>query len=131
VQGEIDDIVSLVPLDEALADRQQRRAAHRRIFRDMVKGELETCALSWWRRRDLVKFAASLGIDRYEALLLIRGVEYEEAMIPPAAMPSTQASGTDDLGGETRSAAVHPLIVILVLAVLNSLILRMMGVVPF
>lgn len=130
MDGEVEQILSLAPLDEALADRQQRRGAHRRLFREMVKGELESGPLTWLRRRALVKFAERLDIDCFEAQLLIRGVEYEGAMIPAAAMPSAQAQADDD-ASHRRSAAVIRIIAMLLLVALNYLLLRFLGVVPF
>lgn len=55
---------------------QQKRAAHRRLFHEMVKGELEAGALTSSRRRGLVRFARRLGIQPPEARLIIRAIEY-------------------------------------------------------
>ena len=131
MDAETEQLLSIAPLDDALADRRQRRGAHRRLFRDMVKGELEVGPLTWLRRRALVKFAERLDIDRVEAHLLIRGVEYEGAMIPPAAMPSTQATPDNDTATQKSSAAVIRMIVMLLLVGLYYLALRFAGVVPF
>ncbi|HKQ46970.1 MAG TPA: hypothetical protein VJZ71_02745 [Phycisphaerae bacterium] len=131
MDAEVDQLLSLAPLDEALADRQQRRGAHRRLFRDMVKGEMEVGPLTWLRRRALVKFAERLDIDRFEAELLIRGVEYEGALIPLAAMPSAQTTPEDDIATQRRTAAVIRMIVMLLLVVVNYGVLRLMGIAPF
>lgn len=128
---EVEHVLSLAPLDEALANRQQRRGAHRRLFRDMVEGEMEVGPLTWLRRRALVKFAERLDIDRFEAQLLIRGVEYEGVMIPPAAMLSAHAPPDDDTVPQWRTAAVMRMIVMLLLVALNYVVLRSMGVKPF
>lgn len=53
------------------------RAAHRRLFREMIREELKAGRPTYWRRRAMVRFARSLGIGSVEAKLLIRGVEYE------------------------------------------------------
>ena len=123
-------VLSHVPLDEALADRQQRRGANRRLFREMVKGELEVGPLTWLRRRALVKFAQRLDIDRFEAQLLIRGVEYEGALIPPAVMSPTQAPSNEDSASQQRTAALMRMMVLVLLVVLNYLILRSIGIIP-
>lgn len=66
--------------DSALAGAgsspRHKRAAHRRLFHEMVRGELEAGALSLGRRRALVRFARRLGIKPQEAKLIIRAIEY-------------------------------------------------------
>ena len=57
-----------------------RRNAVRRIFREMVKEELATGPLAAWKRRELVEFASTAGLDAYEARLTIRAVEHELGM---------------------------------------------------
>jgi len=58
-----------------------RRNAVRRIFREMVREELSsTGPLSAAKRRELVEFAATAGLDPYEARLTVRAVEYEMGM---------------------------------------------------
>jgi hypothetical protein len=57
-----------------------RRNAVRRIFREMVKEELATGPLADWKRRELVEFASTAGLDAYEARLTIRAVEFELGM---------------------------------------------------
>ena len=131
MDSEVDQLLSLAPLDEALADRQQRRAAHRRIFRDMIKGELEAGPLTWLRRRALVKFARSLDIDRPEAELLIRGVEYEGAMIPPVAMPSAQLPLDDHDPAQARAMGAIRLIILLLSIAMSFQLLRLVGLSPF
>lgn len=138
MDADVDHVISLGPLDEALADRQQRRGAHRRLFRDMVKGELEVGPLTWLRRRALVKFAKRLNIDRFEAQLLIRGVEYEGAMIPPAAMPSAQVEDSpwwvpsdDESVTEDGAATIIRTVVMFLFVALSCQLLRLLGVAPF
>ncbi len=70
--------------------RPGTRAANRRYFREMVKGEIEDRPLSWSRRRALLGFAARLKIDMFEARLLIRAVEYECGHVRPAAMDDVE-----------------------------------------
>jgi hypothetical protein len=71
--------------DLAVREKIQSRAFHRRIFREMVKGEIGNGRLSWRQQKDLIQFAGSLGIDTYEAHLLLRAVEYECCISGPAA----------------------------------------------
>ena len=54
--------------------------AGREILKKMVEAEIAERPLSWWRRRELVKFAVHLGLDSYEAGLLIRAAEAGPAM---------------------------------------------------
>lgn len=61
-------------------------AQSRRLFREMVKGEIEHRPLSWSRRRALARFAEPMGIDLFEARLIIRAIEYECGHVAPAAM---------------------------------------------
>jgi hypothetical protein len=144
MDSDLEPILSIAPLDEALADRHQRRGAHRRLFREMVKGELEAGPLSWMRRRALVKFAQRLEIDPFEARLLIRGVEYEGVTVPLTTMPSAQledpeftrrgrwrAPTDDDVISERNKAAVIRTIILFLLVFLNYLLMRFMGVAPF
>lgn len=65
------------PEDSELARLIEVRAMNRRAFREMVKSQVEEHALSRRQRRDFVRFAESVGIDAYEARLLVRAVEYE------------------------------------------------------
>lgn len=131
MDADVEEVLGLVPLDDALADRRLRRGAHRRLFREMVHGELEASSLTWLRRRALVKFAARLEIDRFEAELLIRGVEYEEAMIPPAAAAFSPSMSDVDETTPRAMAAIYRSIVILILIAMNCALLRLGGVLPF
>lgn len=62
------------------------RADCRRVFREMVRLETQDRPLSWVRRNRLVRFAEELGIDGFEARLVVRAVEYDCGHVPPAAM---------------------------------------------
>lgn len=55
----------------------QTRAANRKIFHEMVRGEIDERPLTWSRRRALLQFAQSLCIDSFEARLIIRAVEFD------------------------------------------------------
>jgi hypothetical protein len=79
----------------------------------MVKMQMEDAPLRWSQRRDLVKFARKLGIDAFEAKLLIRAVEYELGLVPPAAMDDRRtdvdlklvAAGDDSIRNNTLPLA--------------------------
>lgn len=63
-----------------------RRTMNRTLFREMTRTELENGPLGWLRRRTLVRFGIRLGIDPFEARLIVRAVEYECGHAPKAAM---------------------------------------------
>lgn len=65
------------PEDSELVRKVETRALKRRAFREMLKTEIAEHPLTGRRRREFVRFAESLGIDAYEARMLIRAVEYE------------------------------------------------------
>lgn len=69
------------PLDSVLAGARtseaMKRAACRRLFREMVRGETEHGPIGFFKRRALVRFAGRLSIASAEARLIIRGVEFE------------------------------------------------------
>ncbi len=69
---------------DAAADA--KRIANRRLFREMVKGEVAESPLTFSRRRALVRFARRLAIQPTEANLIIRGVEYEHGQVPAEAV---------------------------------------------
>ncbi len=74
-------------LDRGLSAKQRRqRAAIRGAYREMIRIELQDAPISWWRRRTLLSYAAGIGMDPFEARLLLRAVEYECGHTPPAAM---------------------------------------------
>lgn len=124
MDNDVREVLAHVPIDEALVDRQMRRAAHRRLFREMIKSELESGSLTWPRRRALVKFADRLEIDRFEARLLIRGVEYEGALIPPCALPTIPESLDLEDSIERRKAAIVRWLIIGALIAVNYFLIR-------
>jgi len=78
-------------LDARLSPEVRRaRAINRRLFREMIKDQFADRPMSWWQRRALVRFAAALDIESFEARLIIRGVEYECGHVAPAAMADVQ-----------------------------------------
>ena len=81
------------------ADRSAR-AMNRRIFREMVKTQIEDRPLSRHRRRALVRFGRKLKMDSFETRLIIRGVEYECGHVAPAAMADVGSDVSTDFLGE-------------------------------
>jgi hypothetical protein len=74
-------------LDHRLTPAQRAaRALKRRTFREMVKNQIEDHPLGWLQRRALLRFAARIPLDDFEARLIIRAVEYECGHVAPAAM---------------------------------------------
>ncbi|RIK62027.1 MAG: hypothetical protein DCC65_17990 [Planctomycetota bacterium] len=90
--------------DSALAGAgsspRHKRAAHRRLFHEMVKAEIESGTLSSSRRRALVRFARRLGILPPEAKLIIRAVEYAMGQV---------SARTDEMLAAERAAGAKRL----------------------
>jgi hypothetical protein len=63
----------------------------KQLFREMIKLQIEDGPLRWSQRRELVKFARRLGIDTFEARLIIRAVEYECGVAAPAGLDDRQS----------------------------------------
>lgn len=78
------------------------KAANLRIFREMIKHDVQNRPLGWRRRREFVRFAQRLDIDPFHARLLIRAVEYECGHAVPAAMAEVET------GVETAYVAHTP-----------------------
>jgi hypothetical protein len=55
----------------------------RRIFKGMVVGELEAGFLRYSKREELIRYAASLGLSEFEAMLLIAEAQYHRGEIEP------------------------------------------------
>lgn len=68
------------------------RAFGRRLFREMIKLQIDDAPTTWRDRRRLVRFARRLGIDAFEAKLLIRATEYELGLVEPAALDARQTA---------------------------------------
>lgn len=83
--------------DASLVEGRITRNLNRRLFREMIKTDLEDQPLNWLRRRTFVRFAHRLGIDPFEARLIIRAVEYESGHAGPAAAVESDASVDFDL----------------------------------
>lgn len=85
---------------------RQVQAAHRRIFREMVKHRIQDRPLSRRRRHELIRFARRLDMDEFEARLLVRAVEYECGHVMPAAMDERHAHvAREYLAGENEDRA--------------------------
>ena len=65
------------PEDRVHQARSIDRSFSKQLFREMAKSEMENAQLSWQQRRRFVAFATRLGIDEFEAKLILRAVEYE------------------------------------------------------
>lgn len=61
----------------------------RRIFKGMVVGELENGILRYSRRAALMKYATKLGIEEFDACLLIAEAQYHSGEIDPVSFEST------------------------------------------
>ncbi len=110
------------------SERAQRRAASRRILRDMIKIEVEDRPLKWLQRRELILFAQSLGIDAFEARLLIRAVEYECGHVVPAAMADveTPIEKAYLAHQETASPFLRFITVLLSVILIDAVLLRLL-----
>ncbi|HWL91916.1 MAG TPA: hypothetical protein VNT79_00125 [Phycisphaerae bacterium] len=71
---------------------RERRSLNRRLFREMIKTQLEEGALSWLKRRTLVRFGVRLGLDAFEAQMIVRAVEFEGGSAKPAAISEFESS---------------------------------------
>ncbi|MBN2562560.1 MAG: hypothetical protein JXQ75_16670 [Phycisphaerae bacterium] len=107
----------------ARSEHERTRATNRRVFREMVVGEIENRPLSWSRRRALVRFGESLGIDAFEARLIVRAVEYACGHVEPAAMADVEpAVETDYLARLAPCGASLQIAVVLLAGVLLGLV---------
>lgn len=59
------------------AEQRRLQTLCRQLFRDVVRHEINEGALSAYRRRLLVRYGVSLGLDELESALIVRGVEHE------------------------------------------------------
>lgn len=83
--------------DASLVEGRITRNLNRRLFREMIKTDLEDQPLNWLRRRTFVRFAHRLGIDAFEARLIIRAVEYESGHASPPTAVESETSVDFDL----------------------------------
>jgi hypothetical protein len=61
---------------EKAAEARASRITARSVLAEMVRQDAAEKRLTWRRRKALVRFAEKLGLDAYEAQLLIRAAEF-------------------------------------------------------
>ncbi|MCB9858518.1 MAG: hypothetical protein H6818_22805 [Phycisphaerales bacterium] len=124
------------PIDMPFDDPARRsspvdRSIARQLFREMIAMQVDDGPLPGARRRELVRFARRLGIDTFEAKVMIRAVEYDCGVAAPAALDDrkspadTRLVSTEDesLGAfaPTLIAPVALLIVVMLVWALSTL----------
>jgi hypothetical protein len=67
---------------QQLEQSRQSRVTARRVLAQIVREEAGERGLGWRRRRAIIRYAQRLGIDAYEARLLVRAAEYDGARPP-------------------------------------------------
>jgi hypothetical protein len=96
------------------------------VFSEMVKGEIEDRPLSWGRRRRLIRYGRSLGIDVFEARLLVRAIEYASGHVMPAAMADVETPVERAYLGESQGAGTSPGAVAILLCGVFAVILGLL-----
>ena len=98
------------------------RAFSKQMFREMIKMQIDDGPLPWSRRRELVRFASRLGIDAFEAKLIIRAVEYECGVAAPAALDDRESpadthlvTAADESFGALAPKLLVPVAIILII----------------
>ncbi len=61
---------------EKAAEARASRVTARSVLAEMVRQDAAEKPLTWRRRKAMVRFAEKLGLDAYEAQLLIRAAEF-------------------------------------------------------
>lgn len=97
----------------------------RQLFRELIKMQIEDGPLRRSQRRELITFARRLGIDTFEARLIIRAVEYECGVAAPAAMDDRETDANthfvtradDSLAGTAQSLMAPVLILVAILLI--------------
>ncbi len=69
--------------EEASHRAQFTQAERRKIFQQMVVGELEAGVLRYSRRRALLRYAETIGIQSFDASLLIAEAQYRARQLDP------------------------------------------------
>ncbi len=77
-------------------DAGQMKANCRSIFREMVRIEIEDRPLNWRRRRELIRYGQSIGMEVFEAALIVRAVEYACGHVSLAAMDEIETPANID-----------------------------------
>lgn len=85
-------------------EKRHERNVHRRVFREMIRNELDDAPLGWLKRRNLIRFAVRLGIDEFEARLIVRAVEYECGRASPAAMTEVESQVQADFISQSNES---------------------------
>ena len=85
------------PNDPAASPRALDRAFSKQLFREMIIMQIDDGPLRRSQRRDLVRFARRMGIDTFEARLIIRAVEYECGVAAPAAFDDRETPAAQQL----------------------------------
>lgn len=67
------------------------RTFGRQLLREMTRMQIDDGPLRWSQRRELVRFARRMGIDTFEARLIIRAVEYECGVAAPAGLDDRES----------------------------------------
>ena len=98
----------------------------RQVFSEMAKGEIEDRPLSWGRRRRLIRYGTSLGMDAFEARLLIRAIEYASGHVMPAAMADIETPVERAYLAESRGTGVSPGVVAILLCGVFAAILGLL-----
>ncbi|GMV96411.1 MAG: hypothetical protein HRF43_11595 [Phycisphaerae bacterium] len=82
-----DKVKPSIDLPEILPRRQPSAAftadEKRRIFKSMVVGELEAGFLRYSKREELLRYAAVLGIQEFEAMLLMAEAQHQADQLEP------------------------------------------------
>ncbi len=94
----------------------------RRIFRGMVAGELEAGILRYSRRMQLLRYAERLGIDEFEATLLIAEAQYHADQIEPIRFDS-EASVENFSRPEAWSIPVRLAVAVMAALFINLLLI--------
>jgi len=76
--------------DHVQQARSIDRSFSKQLFREMAKTEMEDAPLTWRQQRQFVAFATRLGIDEFEARLILRAIEYECGYAELAALDDRQ-----------------------------------------
>ena len=100
------------------------RVFGKQLFREMVKLQIEDEPLRWTQRRELVKFGRRLGIDTFEARLIIRAVEYECGLAAPALLDDRESPANTQLVAKADESfsSIAPLLFVPVTALILLLL---------
>jgi len=100
---------------------REARMTARRVLAEMVRQEVADRRLTWRRRRALVRFAERLGLDAFEARLLVRAAEFGVGGDPARGHEQVAREYLAEIEGPGRSMA-SPWVLLAVL-VMNGIAL--------